>query len=148
MFCPNCGTNVPDNAKFCPGCGTSLVSRQLQPEAPVAPPRSVESYWNNPESSATSGWSNEGEKAPSANHRAESVYSNNYKSRPDVNRAVKPRGYRATPEHGNRNILAGVGIGLVALILVIVLVVNLAGGPMVTLGRAVQKTLWERQWHN
>lgn len=24
MFCPNCGKNLPDNAKFCDDCGTSM----------------------------------------------------------------------------------------------------------------------------
>ena len=26
MHCPNCGTEVPDNATFCPSCGTSVAS--------------------------------------------------------------------------------------------------------------------------
>lgn len=39
MFCPNCGTNVPEGANACPNCGTFLAA-QPAPEAPVyqAPP--------------------------------------------------------------------------------------------------------------
>lgn len=32
MFCPECGTQVPENGKFCPGCG-----RTMQPGAQPAP---------------------------------------------------------------------------------------------------------------
>ena len=32
-FCPNCGTNNPDDAKFCSGCGAPVVV-----QAPAAPP--------------------------------------------------------------------------------------------------------------
>ncbi len=28
MFCPNCGTQMPDNASFCPSCGWSKNARQ------------------------------------------------------------------------------------------------------------------------
>ena len=33
VFCPNCGTQVEDGAKFCPGCGNSLISST--PDVPV-----------------------------------------------------------------------------------------------------------------
>ena len=33
MFCPTCGSQVPDSATFCPNCGTSIP----QAEAPAAP---------------------------------------------------------------------------------------------------------------
>ena len=33
MFCPNCGTNVPDNGGFCPNCGASLNANQQTPPA-------------------------------------------------------------------------------------------------------------------
>ena len=35
MFCPNCGTSVPDGSKFCPGCGANL-SNVARP-APAQP---------------------------------------------------------------------------------------------------------------
>lgn len=35
MFCPNCGTQVPEDANACPNCGTFLKSAQPAPEAPV-----------------------------------------------------------------------------------------------------------------
>lgn len=40
MFCPNCGTNVPEGANACPNCGTFLNAAPAAPEAPVyqAPP--------------------------------------------------------------------------------------------------------------
>ena len=40
MFCPNCGTNVPEGANACPNCGTFLNAARPAPEAPVyqAPP--------------------------------------------------------------------------------------------------------------
>ncbi|MBQ3088723.1 MAG: zinc ribbon domain-containing protein [Clostridia bacterium] len=33
MFCPNCGTNVPDDGGFCPNCGASLNANQQTPPA-------------------------------------------------------------------------------------------------------------------
>ena len=33
MFCPNCGNQIPDSAKFCPGCG-SPVKAQTPPQQP------------------------------------------------------------------------------------------------------------------
>lgn len=27
MYCPNCGNQIPDGAKFCPGCGASTDGR-------------------------------------------------------------------------------------------------------------------------
>ena len=35
MFCPTCGKEIPDSAKFCPLCGESFAN--IQAEAPVAP---------------------------------------------------------------------------------------------------------------
>ncbi len=31
MFCPNCGTNLPDNAEFCSNCGTNLNNYKTIP---------------------------------------------------------------------------------------------------------------------
>ncbi|MGC9167900.1 MAG: DUF2116 family Zn-ribbon domain-containing protein [Desulfurella sp.] len=28
MFCPNCGTQIPDDSKFCPSCGTRFDKPQ------------------------------------------------------------------------------------------------------------------------
>ncbi len=40
MFCPNCGTQLPDGARFCTNCGKEFASyvnaAQVEP-APVAP---------------------------------------------------------------------------------------------------------------
>ena len=33
MFCPNCGTQVPSNAKVCPSCGVPLPDRTTQDAA-------------------------------------------------------------------------------------------------------------------
>jgi len=30
MFCPNCGTNLPDNATFCTQCGAAMNAQQTQ----------------------------------------------------------------------------------------------------------------------
>ena len=38
MFCPNCGTNLPDGTKFCPNCGANLAQPeqpQVEPEQPT-----------------------------------------------------------------------------------------------------------------
>ena len=38
MFCPNCGTRVPDGAAFCPNCGTHLsVGAPFGPSQPDTP---------------------------------------------------------------------------------------------------------------
>jgi uncharacterized RDD family membrane protein YckC len=37
-YCPNCGAEIPENAKFCPKCGTS-VSAPSAPPAPSPPPQ-------------------------------------------------------------------------------------------------------------
>lgn len=31
MFCPKCGKELPDGAKFCPQCGTAILSKPQQP---------------------------------------------------------------------------------------------------------------------
>lgn len=36
MFCPRCGAQNPDGAKFCAGCGAPLASRPAQPQSPGA----------------------------------------------------------------------------------------------------------------
>lgn len=45
MFCPKCGRQNPDGAKFCGGCGGNMPAMQAQPvhqpQAPAAPPPSV-----------------------------------------------------------------------------------------------------------
>ena len=37
MFCPNCGSSLPDNAKFCTNCGHSMPTASVQPAAAVQP---------------------------------------------------------------------------------------------------------------
>ena len=39
MFCPNCGTKTPDDARFCPDCGTEFEPYKFEttPEAAPAP---------------------------------------------------------------------------------------------------------------
>ena len=45
MFCPNCGSQLPDEAAFCGNCGTRL-NPQPQPEAdPVAPAQTYAPYY-------------------------------------------------------------------------------------------------------
>ena len=48
MFCPNCGTKLPDDSKFCENCGTALggvitEEKQPFPEVEVAPEEPQES---------------------------------------------------------------------------------------------------------
>ena len=39
MFCPNCGSQVPDTSRFCPSCGASLgAPAQQEPVQPATPP--------------------------------------------------------------------------------------------------------------
>ena len=33
MFCPHCGTNLPEGAAFCPGCGAAVDNSPPDPEA-------------------------------------------------------------------------------------------------------------------
>lgn len=54
MYCPNCGTKNPDDAKFCESCGTSLTAAPAAapaaaaaaaaPVQPVAPPPPAPAY--------------------------------------------------------------------------------------------------------
>ena len=37
MFCPNCGKQLPDDAKFCGGCGNRMEAPKQAPAAPAAP---------------------------------------------------------------------------------------------------------------
>ena len=38
MFCPNCGKQNPDDAKFCESCGSTLSAAAAPKAEPVAPP--------------------------------------------------------------------------------------------------------------
>ena len=38
MICPNCGSQVTDNAKFCPNCGNALAAATAAQAAPVQEP--------------------------------------------------------------------------------------------------------------
>ena len=40
MFCPNCGSQVADQAKFCPNCGNALAAAPTPQAAPVQEPAS------------------------------------------------------------------------------------------------------------
>lgn len=40
MFCPNCGTQIPDESKFCPSCGAPL-GRSQQVQTPASSPEPV-----------------------------------------------------------------------------------------------------------
>ena len=45
MFCPTCGNEIPDSAKFCPLCGAQFGEAQAQPAAePAAQPMSQPAY--------------------------------------------------------------------------------------------------------
>ena len=37
MFCPNCGSQIADNAQFCPHCGNSFAAAQAPNPAPAQP---------------------------------------------------------------------------------------------------------------
>ena len=47
MFCPNCGKNVPDGAKFCGSCGQPMIDTGKldtgiqQPQKPAQPAQPV-----------------------------------------------------------------------------------------------------------
>lgn len=36
MYCPNCGKQLPDGAKFCSNCGKNLAGTEAKPDLPVA----------------------------------------------------------------------------------------------------------------
>lgn len=38
MFCPNCGTQAPDDSAFCPNCGATMTSPEPAPPPVVTPP--------------------------------------------------------------------------------------------------------------
>ncbi|MBR0311016.1 MAG: zinc-ribbon domain-containing protein, partial [Oscillospiraceae bacterium] len=35
MFCPNCGTQLPDDSAFCENCGVRLGGAAPQPQQPA-----------------------------------------------------------------------------------------------------------------
>jgi TM2 domain-containing membrane protein YozV len=37
MFCPNCGTSLPEESAFCPNCGFSLMKGTVPPTQPWQP---------------------------------------------------------------------------------------------------------------
>lgn len=39
MFCPNCGSNNPDNASHCSNCGISLGAQPAEQTVPVSAPK-------------------------------------------------------------------------------------------------------------
>ncbi len=48
MFCPRCGSQIPDNSNFCPRCAASLTG-QSPAQAPVQPPVNFgQPVWNAP----------------------------------------------------------------------------------------------------
>ncbi|MCH5351709.1 MAG: zinc ribbon domain-containing protein [Clostridiales bacterium] len=44
MFCPNCGSVIPDASKSCPICGAAIEEETPAPEEPVAQPTTEEQY--------------------------------------------------------------------------------------------------------
>jgi hypothetical protein len=53
MFCPTCGKQIPDDAKFCDGCGSAIVDqRRTTPQQPayaaVPPPPPPQAYGQPP----------------------------------------------------------------------------------------------------
>lgn len=41
MFCPNCGIQIPDDARFCPDCGTAVTPEPASAPAPASAPVSA-----------------------------------------------------------------------------------------------------------
>lgn len=39
MYCPNCGKQLPDGAKFCSNCGKNLTAAEVKSNLPVAAPK-------------------------------------------------------------------------------------------------------------
>lgn len=46
MFCPNCGTQLPDHARFCAGCGSAIP--EVVPQQPIAPEVTTEATKKKP----------------------------------------------------------------------------------------------------
>ena len=41
MFCSNCGTQLPDDAKFCSSCGTGFVTSVREPKVEQEPQKII-----------------------------------------------------------------------------------------------------------
>lgn len=112
MFCPNCRKELPEGTKFCGGCGTPIAASQapIDPVKPVAPVKPVVPV--RPAAPATG--------APTAAPAKPAVKA------PDAKAALGKVTdiFQKIP----KNVLMIGGIALVA-ILVIVLAVNIFGGP-------------------
>ena len=69
MFCMNCGTKLPDNAKFCYNCGAK-IPESLGPEGAAAPESPEQSAPSVPESTAPAEAAAAPEEAPAAAENA------------------------------------------------------------------------------
>jgi Protein of unknown function (DUF2628). len=47
MYCPQCGNQTENSAKYCSGCGTGLlqVGRAPKPDAAISPPENLEEFY-------------------------------------------------------------------------------------------------------
>lgn len=46
MFCPNCGTQLPDNARFCSKCGSQVSGTQNRVSQPKTPEQEIDDLFN------------------------------------------------------------------------------------------------------
>lgn len=117
MFCPNCGTQNPDNVKFCTGCGTPLQAADQgtvvlnQPQVPPTPQYQPQVPPAQPISSV-----------PPVQQYQQSVPPTPQYQPPVTQGPQKPKNNKKT------GLIIGGVVGAVVLIVAIVLIVVFAGG--------------------
>ena len=85
MFCPNCGNQLPDGAKFCTRCGVPL-SGEKPPSSGYHPPVNPSSGYHSPENPSAQEYSTyryQGTEIPSNRYQPPEIPSNRYQ--PPVN---------------------------------------------------------------
>ncbi len=112
MFCPNCGTQVPSNAKVCPSCGTPLSNRTTQDAAMASEGDEVTTDVAEASHPANESASNSGADDSSASHKPTQAQTNDPASGPEP----EPEPQVPHKEYGGAARIIKIVIGVILLV--------------------------------